>query len=953
MKKGLLLFGLIFISVISAVAQQVTIINKKFVVNGNASCPIYFNGANTPWNNWNDFGGNYNAAFWSTHFATLKANGINATRIWISCNGDVQPNINGDGTVTGVSTQFWANADDFFQSAKNNGIYVMATMMSFDHTKNTYTKYQSWRNMLNDQTKVQSYCDNYLVPFVNRYKSNPYLMSIDISNEIEWVAEDANNMKCSYAVLQRFVAMCASAIHNNPRTDGTSVLVTMGSAATKWNATKMRIGENGAWSQNNSDGNKWSDAALKAQYNQANAILDFYSPHYYAWIDGYYSNPYVRSPSDFGMDEKAVLIGETPAGNPGTPNLTPLASYEALKNNGYQGHFPWTSNGVDSNGGIEKFGADAKTFSTTYSALVKPTCTPLCATVAPTVTTPVSYCKNASAGALTAAGTALKWYADNTTTTAFAAAPVPSTTTVGTVNYYVSQTLNGCEGPRALLAVTTKDVPEANISSSVGSNNPIIICADNSITLTSSPGTSYKWNNAAGTIAGATTATYVTSTAGSYTVTVTGANNCSATSVSRVITVNALPAATISTTTATTFCNGGSVTLTSTSTGILYQWNNAAGAITGATAATYSATESGSYTVKVTNSDKCSATSDPKTVTVKDLPAATITTAAPTTFCAGGTVSLAANTGTGLTYVWKADNTTITGATNATYAAKTTGNYTVTVSANGCSQTSAGKTVTVKDLPAATITTTTPTTFCAGGTVSLAANTGTGLTYVWKADNTTITGATSATYAAKTTGNYTVTVSANGCSQMSAGKAVTVTAGTLWYQDLDGDGKGNASVTQTACTQPNGYVSVAGDACPSDPNKQIAGDCGCGVAEGTCTDCAGVINGAASVDACNICSGGTTGIIPITNSAQCGPVTSIENSLLANLHIYPNPYENEIHIEAGEGEFVVVLYNNSGVEVHRGTYQTQALIGAGLTPGMYLMRIEKNGISETRKVIKK
>ncbi|ABG59412.1 T9SS type A sorting domain-containing protein [Cytophaga hutchinsonii] len=1108
MKKSLLLFALIFTSVIASVGQQVTIINKKFVVNGNASCPIYFNGANTPWDNWNDFGGNYDAAFWSAHFATLKANGINATRVWISCNGDVQPNINTDGTVTGVSTQFWANVDDFFQSAKNNGIYVMATMMSFDHTKNTYTKYQSWRNMLNDQAKVQSYCDNYLVPFVNRYKTNPYLMSIDISNEIEWVAEDANNMKCSYAVLQRFVAMCASAIHNNPRTDGTSVLVTMGSAATKWNATKMRIGQNGAWSQNNSDGNKWSDAALKAQYNQANAVLDFYSPHYYAWIDGYYSNPYVRTPSDFGMDEKAVLIGETPAGNPGTPNLTPLASYEALKNNGYQGHFPWTSNSVDSNGGIEKFGTDAKTFSTTYSALVKPTCAVACTTPAPTVTTPVVYCKNASAVALTATGTALKWYTDNTTTTAFSTTPIPSTTVAGTTSYYVSQTLNGCEGTRAAVQVTVKELPAATITTTtattfcaggsvslaantgtgltyvwkkdnttitgatastypaatagsytvtVTSNNcsetsaakvvtvnalpaatittttATTFCAGGSVSLAANTGTglTYVWKKDNTTITGATASTYPAATAGSYTVTVTS-NNCSETSAAKVVTVNALPAATITTTTATTFCAGGSVSLAAnagagltyvwkkdnttitgatastypaatagsytvtvtsnncseisaakvvtvnalpaatittttattfcaggsvslaanTGTGLTYVWKKDNTTITGATASTYPAATAGSYTVTVT-SNNCSETSAAKVVTVNALPAATITTTTATTFCAGGSVSLAANTGAGLTYVWKKDNTTITGATASTYPAATAGSYTVTVTSNNCSEISAAKVVTVNALPAATITTTTPTTFCAGGSVNLAANTGAGLTYVWKKDNTTITGATASTYPAAIAGSYTVTVTSNNCSETSAAKVVTVTAATTWYQDLDGDGKGNAAVTQTACTQPAGYVSVAGDACPSDPDKLIAGDCGCGIAEGTCTDCAGVINGKAARDVCNVCSGGTTGINPITDISQCGPVTAIENSLSADLHLYPNPYETELYIEAGTGEFMIVVYNNSGLEVLRGTYESQALIGAGLAPGIYLIRIEKNGLTETRKIIKK
>lgn len=81
------------------------------------------------------------------------------------------------------------------------------------------------------------------------------------------------------------------------------------------------------------------------------------------------------------------------------------------------------------------------------------TATPTCSTAAPTTTTSVNYEVGDVASKLTATGTSLKWYADNTTTTALAGAPTPSTTKIGTTKYYVSQTLNGCEGPRAEITV--------------------------------------------------------------------------------------------------------------------------------------------------------------------------------------------------------------------------------------------------------------------------------------------------------------------------------------------------------------------------------------------------------------------------------------------------------------------------------------------------------------------
>ncbi|MBC6988655.1 T9SS type A sorting domain-containing protein [Hymenobacter sp. BT491] len=72
---------------------------------------------------------------------------------------------------------------------------------------------------------------------------------------------------------------------------------------------------------------------------------------------------------------------------------------------------------------------------------------------APSVS-PVSYCQKATATALTATGTGLLWYTAATGGTGSSTAPIPSTATVGTKSYYVSQTTNGCEGPRAKLDVT-------------------------------------------------------------------------------------------------------------------------------------------------------------------------------------------------------------------------------------------------------------------------------------------------------------------------------------------------------------------------------------------------------------------------------------------------------------------------------------------------------------------
>ncbi len=224
----------------------------------------------------------------------------------------------------------------------------------------------------------------------------------------------------------------------------------------------------------------------------------------------------------------------------------------------------------------------------------------------------------------------------------------------------------------------------------------------------------------------------------------------------------------------TALCTGGSVVLSATSgTGLTYVWYRNGAAISGATSASYTATQAGSYTVAVTSSG-CSATSAATTVTVGSAPTASITAGGATTFCSGGSVVLSASTGTGYTYIWKRNGTTISGATSSSYTASTAGSYTVVVSNSGCTATSTATTVTTTAAPAATITAGGATGFCTGGSVLLSASTGTGYTYVWKRNGTTISGATSSSYTATTAGSYTVTTTSGGCSTTSAATTVTV-----------------------------------------------------------------------------------------------------------------------------------------------------------------------------------
>lgn len=111
----------------------------------------------------------------------------------------------------------------------------------------------------------------------------------------------------------------------------------------------------------------------------------------------------------------------------------------------------------------------------------------------------LEYCLGVTALPLTASGQNLLWYTSGTGGTASTTAPTPSTSSVGTNSYYVSQTIDGCESPRAVLLVETDTVVTARI---VFSKQPI--CEDDSLTITHigavPDSSSFTWTFGGGTV---------------------------------------------------------------------------------------------------------------------------------------------------------------------------------------------------------------------------------------------------------------------------------------------------------------------------------------------------------------------------------------------------------------------------------------------------------------------
>ena len=397
----------------------------------------------------------------------------------------------------------------------------------------------------------------------------------------------------------------------------------------------------------------------------------------------------------------------------------------------------------------------------TWWAYVK-ICVPPVATITPagatTVCSPATVLLNANTGT----GLTYQWEVGGTAISGATTSSYTATVT-GTYNVIVYNSAT-CDSVSLPVAVSVNPLPGVITGS-------LTVCAGSATNLTdgTAGGT---WSSTTTGVATISSSGVVTGAgAGTATISYTLGTGCA---VTAIVTVNALPGATITPGSTTTFCTGGSVVLNAnTGTGFTYQWQLGGSNIVGATNSTYTATTGGNYVV-IVSALGCSSTSAITTVTVGTPPGATITPGGSTTFCTGGSVILNANTGAGFTYQWQLGGSNIVGATNASYTASTGGNYTVIVYSGGCSSTSSITTVTVTAGPGATITPAGATTFCAPGSVVLNANTGVGFTYQWQVGGVNITGATLATYTASATGNYAVIVTSGACVVTSAVTVVTV-----------------------------------------------------------------------------------------------------------------------------------------------------------------------------------
>ena len=141
-------------------------------------------------------------------------------------------------------------------------------------------------------------------------------------------------------------------------------------------------------------------------------------------------------------------------------------------------------------------------------------------TVGKPVVSDVGLCQNEASTAITATalvGTSLRWYEDEAGTKLLASAPVPNTSSISTINYFVSSvTATGCESQKAKITVTVGSRPSL-LQVTTDMTNPV------EPVLRASESTGYQWYLNTLPIAGATTKDFTAYQSGSYQV--AGVNN--------------------------------------------------------------------------------------------------------------------------------------------------------------------------------------------------------------------------------------------------------------------------------------------------------------------------------------------------------------------------------------------------------------------------------------------
>ena len=502
---------------------------------------------------------------------------------------------------------------------------------------------------------------------------------------------------------------------------------------------------------------------------------------------------------------------------------------------------------------------------------------------------------------------------------------------------YTVQQLNtvGCLSAASLAITVTVDALPA--APQVAATGITTFCEGGSVALQASgdPDDTYTWTIDGAVIPGADGPSIDALISGSYAVTATNAAGCtSAASAGTLVTVLPVPDAPgLEADGATTFCAGGSVLLSTSGTpAASYTWSLDGNVIAGATAATYTAEEGGTYSVVAENAEGCSSdASNTVAVSVDALPAGpTVAIDGATTFCQGSFVALEASSDPDVSFQWSLNGEPIVWAVEALLEAEESGSYVVTATnAAGCTTTSDAIDVTVVEIPTADLAALGSTTVCEGDNVTLVSE-NTGVSFTWLLDGSVIAGADGPELVVNAAGSYSLIVTVDpGCSSEPA-DAIDVTVNPLpaapqLTQVLD-----SLLATGTGSFQ----WALNGNTIPGATDNFLV------VTE----------NGdyTVTITDANGCS--STSTVFTYNTVGIGEVVA------TGFNLYPNPNTGEFTVQLNglpATDTYYTVHDATGKLVHQGgiTGPVTQMDLQGARSGMYFLQVVQNGQVTTQRFV--
>ncbi len=253
----------------------------------------------------------------------MANNGIKVVRWWIwpefwtdavSFSPDGSPNPLGQAAI-----------DDGLKAleiADEVGVRLMLCLFSFDGfrpSRETFgIQMTGYHDIVIDDTKRSALMENIVTPFAKALQSSPYIDSLhswDVINEPEWATTGASKyggetfepdeelQAITHDQMETFIADTIKVL----RAETPDVPLSVGAAALKW-------------------AHAWT--ALD---------VDFYQTHIYDWVNAFW--PYSKSPADFGLDDKPLIMGEYPV--EGLEDVDHKTMLDSWYSNGYAGAIGW------------------------------------------------------------------------------------------------------------------------------------------------------------------------------------------------------------------------------------------------------------------------------------------------------------------------------------------------------------------------------------------------------------------------------------------------------------------------------------------------------------------------------------------------------------------------------------------------------------------------------------